>query len=893
MGPSRLEYLFNPRSLAVFGASDSGRSVGSRVYMNLLEGGFDGPIFPINPKYDKIGDRLCYSSIADVDEKVDLAIIATPAASAAGIIRQCGQAGIRNAIVLSAGFGESGGEGKALDAELMEAARQSNVRFMGPNCVGLVRPWLNLNATFLKSSTPSGGLALISQSGALCSAISDWAEPHHLGFSTLFSMGNASDIGFGDALKFLATDPKTKAILLYVEGVRHARSFISSLRLAARIKPVVVLKAGRHAQSSKAANTHTGALIGSDAVFDAVLERAGAVRVDSFAQLFAAAEILSSNTRASGNRLGIITNGGGAGVLAADRACDLHVDLPQPDAKTLSTLDTMLPAYWSKANPVDILGDAPPDVFASAVTACLADPQFDGVLVMLTPQAMTDASAAARAVVDAVPSHNKKPILACWMGETSVAEARQILSANGIADFHTPELAVEAFSHLARHAQNRKLALQTPDPLSQNNVPDIDGARRIIRAALADNRSMLTDNESKQILQAFDIPVNLPLVANSLAEAIAAAKCLGYPVAVKINATGISHKSDVGGVRLNIRDDDGLAAAWSEVTTNTKAAVPDAQVHGVTVESMIQTRLGRELLVGTSRDAVFGPTILFGAGGTLVEVLRDSAVSLPPLNEVLANRLIDRTRVSRLLAAFRDQPAVDRDAVVQVLQQISDLLCELPEIEELDINPLFAGPDGVIGMDARIRVSEQKPDTGRYDHMAIVPYPRNLVQTFDLGDGTVLTIRPIRPEDAESEQKFVRDLSSQVKQFRFMYTLDELSPIMLARFTQIDYDREMALVALTEEDGKPVQQGVARYAINQDERSCEFAIVVSDRHQHRGIGTRLMRSLMDAARSHGLSVMEGTVLSTNKDMLQLMSELGFTTKRVDEDPSLVAVERQL
>ena len=404
MGPSRLEYLFNPRSLAVFGASDSGRSVGSRVYMNLLEGGFDGGIFPINPKYNSIGDRLCYSSIADVDEKIDLAIIATPADTVAGIIRQCGKAGIRNAIVLSAGFGESGGKGKALDAELMEAARQSNVRFMGPNCVGLVRPWLNLNATFLKSSTPRNGLALISQSGALCSAISDWAEPHHLGFSTLFSLGNASDIGFGDALKFLATDPKTKAILLYVEGIRHARSFISSLRLAARIKPVVVLKAGRHAQSSKAANTHTGALIGSDAVFDAALERAGAVRVDSFAQLFAAAEILSSNTRASGNRLGIITNGGGAGVLAADRAGDLHVDLPQPDAKTLSTLDTVLPAYWSKANPVDILGDAPPEAFAAAVTACLADPQFDGVLVMLTPQAMTDASGAARAVVEAVPS---------------------------------------------------------------------------------------------------------------------------------------------------------------------------------------------------------------------------------------------------------------------------------------------------------------------------------------------------------------------------------------------------------------------------------------------------------------------------------------------------------
>lgn len=893
MGPSKLEHLFNPRSIAVFGASDSGRSVGSRVFANLLAGGFEGPIIPINPKYQEVGGKRCFSTVTELAEPIDLAVIATPATTVAGIVRQCGEAGIRNAIVLSAGFGEARGNGKSLEAELIEAAGQANIRFMGPNCVGLVRPWLSLNATFLKSSTPKGGLALVSQSGALCSAISDYAEPHHLGFSTLFSLGNATDIGFGDVLRFLATDPETKSILLYIEGIRNARSFISALRLAARVKPVLVLKAGRHDKSSMAANTHTGALIGSDAVFDAALERAGAVRVDTFGQLFAAAEILSSNKRAAGNRLGIITNGGGAGVLAADRTGDMHLDLPDPSPATLAALDAVLPAYWSKGNPVDILGDAPPEHFGTALATCLDDPQFDGVLVMLTPQAMTDARAAAEAVIKAIPDGNRKPVLACWMGESSVDEARYLLSASGIPDFHTPERAVEAFSYLARHERNRKLALQMPDPLSDTRAPDVEAARTIVEAALADGRTMLSDIESKAVLQAFHIPVNRAVAADSLDRAKSIAADLGYPVAVKIDSPQISHKSDIGGVRLSIMDENELATAWTEVIANARIALPDAEIRGVTVESMISMRNGRELVVGSSRDPVFGPTILFGAGGTMVEVLRDSAVSLPSLNTVLANRLINRTRVSRLLADFRGKPAVDREAVVEVLLRVSDLVCELPEIDELDINPLLATPDGVIGMDARIGVSRQPAGAGRYDHLAIQPYPRHLEQKRDLADGTPLIIRPIRPEDAESERRFVRDLSDQAKKFRFMHALDELSPTMLARFTQIDYDREMALVAFTLEEGRPVQQGVARYSINRDDASCEFAIVVSQKRRNQGIGTALMNALIEAARKHGLTVMEGTVLAENKKMLILMEELGFSRKRSQDDPTLVVVERRL
>jgi acetyltransferase len=893
MRPSQLDALFNPKGIAVFGASESGRSAGSLVFSNLLKSGFEGPLVPVNPKYETVAGRRCYPSIDEVGDDLDLAVIATPADTVGGIIRQCGEAGIGHAIVISAGFGETGAEGRAREAELLDIARRAGVRFMGPNCVGLVRPWNNMNATFLKAATPQGRLALVSQSGALCSAISDWAEPHHLGFSALVSLGNSVNVDFGDVLLFLANDRKTDAILLYVEGVRHARTFVSALRAAARLKPVIVLKAGRHNQSSKAAHTHTGALIGSDSVFDAALERAGAVRVETFGQLFAAAEILSAGKRSAGPRLGIVTNGGGAGVLAADRAGDLGLDLAQPSAKTLDTLNAVLPPYWSNGNPVDILGDAKPETYGTAVRASIEDSNFDGVLVMLTPQAMTEADDAARAMLDGIPKGTRKPVLACWMGETSVASARDLLSGAGVPDFTTPERAVEAFSYLTRHELNRRLALETPGPLSELDPPDLEGARMIIAGALAEGRDMLSDIESKAVLRAFRIPVNTTLEADSPSKALIAAETVGFPVAMKINSPQITHKSDVGGVRINIMDAGDVRSAYREMVEAVEAARPDAEIRGVTVEAMARVEDARELVVGANRDPIFGPSILFGAGGTMVEVLRDSAVSLPPLNEVLANRLINRTRVSRLLDAFRERPAVDRRAVIDVLLRISDLVCELPEVEEFDINPLFAGPGGVLAVDARIRIRRPPANIGRYDHMAICPYPHHLVQMGFLADGTPLTIRPIRPEDAESEQAFVRELSDEARQMRFMHALEELTPAMLARFTQIDYSLEMALIAVTEEAGKPVQQGVARYVINPDETSCEFAIVVSDKRQHQGLGTKLMVALMDAARDHGLTLMEGTVLAKNQPMLQLMTDLGFKKSRSEEDRDLYVVERWL
>jgi len=892
MFTSPLSPLFDPRSIAVFGASESG-SVASQVFSNLLAGGFKGPIHPINPKHKTVRGKPAFKSLAELDEHVDLAIIATPAKTVPGIIRACGEAGTKNAIVISAGFREAGEEGKRLEAELISAAKHAGVRFIGPNCVGLVRPWLGLDGTFLCSGTPKGGLALVSQSGALISAIADYAAPHDLGFSALVSLGNSVDVGFGPTLNFLASDPKTEAILLYVEGILDAKSFLSALRIAARSKPVIVLKSGRHIQSSKAANTHTGALIGSDTVFDAAISRAGAVRATTFGQLFAAAEILASHKRTRGSRLGIITNGGGAGVLAADRAGDLRVEIPAPSEATVKALDKILPQYWSRSNPVDILGDARPEQFAEAIKTCLKDENFDGVLVMLTPQAMTDASAAAKAVAKAIPRGNRKPVLACWMGEASVAEGRSLLSASHVPDFNTPEAAVEAFSYLGQHQRRQLLALEVPGPLGETGTPDLEGARMIIDGALRSGRSMLSDIESKAILRAFHIPTTMTLEAASAAGALVAAETVGFPVALKINSPQITHKSDVGGVMLGIPNAHDVKAAFRKITCTAKELRPDADVRGVTVERMAQVDDARELVIGASRDPVFGPVIMFGAGGTMVEILRDNAVSLPPLNEVLANRLIDRTNVSRLLEAFRDRAAVDREAVIDVLMRVSDMICELPEITELDINPLYAGPEGVLAVDARIGIARPPIKDGPYDHMAIHPYPRHLVNEDHLSDGTPLTIRPIRPEDAENEVDFMRRLSPQAKRFRFMGTVSELSPQMLARFTQIDYRTEMAFVAMVGEPGDQMQVGVARYAINPDGKSCEFAIVVSDEIQHQGIGTRLMKALMEAGRDHGLIMIEGTVLVDNTPMLNLMEELGFSIRRDPDDRSVVIVERSL
>jgi len=880
-----LERLFAPRSIALFGASVRPEAVGGRVFENLVAGGFKGPLYPINPRRTEIAGHKAYPSLAAIGKPVDLAVFATPAETIPGLMRECGEQGVRGAIVLSAGFGEADGAGAHLLKALMQEVRRYGIRLIGPNCLGMLAPHLGINATFSKNQAAPGSLALVSQSGAICAAILDWAAGRRVGFSTIVSLGIQADVDFGQILDYLALDPQTRGILLYVEGVHHPRAFVSGLRVAARFKPVIVVKAGRHEAGSRAAMSHTGSLVGSDDVFDAALRRAGAVRAMSIEQLFAAAELLSSHHRVSGNRLVMVTNAGGPGVMAADRAAELGVEVAALADGTAGRLADVLPAAWSHANPVDILGDATPERYQAALAACLEDPGLDGLLVMLTPQAMTDPLEVAQAVSTSA-GESKKPVLTCWMGDQQVRAAREHLSQAGIPTFESPEASVEAFAYLASHHANQRMLLHVPGPLSREIEPDVDGGRLIVEGALAEGRSTLSTHESKAVLAAFGIPVMPGMEARSPNEALVAAQNIGFPVAMKITSPQISHKSDVGGVRLNISSAHDVRSVYREMVKQAQEAEPEADVRGVLVEKMYRRPHGRELLVGVIRDVVFGPVVTFGAGGTEVEILRDRAVALPPLNSFLARDMIRRTKVSKLLGAFRNMPSAQLDAVVDVLLRVSGMVCEIPHIQELDINPLMADESGVVALDARMIVAYPPPHQGRYDHVAIHPYPRHLETAFQLADGTDIVIRPIRPEDAEIEQAFIRNLSPESRYFRFMRSLAELTPEMLVRFTQIDYDRELALIGTMRRDGHEVEIAVGRYVTNPDGRTSEFALVVADEWRHRGIGSRIIQGLIAHARTKGLMEMTGEVLTTNEPMLHMMRRLGFSIYPSPEDPGI-------
>lgn len=892
MGAHFLDRLFTPTSIAVYGASECQDAVGGRVFDNLREGGFSGPIYAINLKYKELYQQPCYSSITEIKQPVDLVVIATPAKTIPEVIRACGEHGVRAVIIISAGFNGSNRDAAELKKSMLTIAHQYQIRILGPNCLGLIRPDSGLNATFSKNTAKAGQLALISQSGALCTSILDWAMTHDIGFSAIVSLGDAADIDFGDLLDYLAQDPHTSSILLYVEGVRDARRFMSGLRIAARMKPVVVIKSGRHIEGSRAALTHTGAMVGADDVFDAALQRAGVVRAMSIEQLFSASELLATTHRVKGNRLAIVTNGGGLGVMAIDRAIDLGVAIADLSDDTIKQLNENLPAQWSHSNPVDLMGDANAERYKSAVTSCLLDPAVDGVLVMLSPQAMTDTVACALAVIEA-QKINEKPILACWMGEQQVAEANRLFSQHHVPSFPNPESSVEAFSYLASFHHNQQLLMQVPSPLISQREPDIESARLIIDSVLSQKRGVLTIRESKALLHAFHIPVTQTIVCDSASDALISAELLGFPVAMKIHSLDITHKSDVGGIRLNINNAHAVRSTFHELMEEVHEKDPDARIDGVTIEPMYSPPHGRELMIGVISDPIFGPTITFGAGGVQVEVLRDRAVALPPLNKLLAEKMISQTRIAKLLSNFRNLPAVNMPALVQVLCRVSEMVCELPQIKELDINPLIADENGVMALDARIVIERVSPSRNRYSHMAVHPYPSHLVSQLQLADGQDITIRPIRPEDASLEQSFVRELSPQSKYFRFMQGLNELTQQMLVRFTQLDYNRELALIAVLNEHHKEVELGVVRYIINPDGESCEFALVVADKWQHKGIGSHLMNALINAAHQRGIKLMEGEILANNKNMLKLMTSLGFSLETCADDSGIKKARKQL
>ena len=892
MGQHYLSTLFSPRSVAVIGASERAGAVGEIVFRNMLEGAFKGALYPVNPAHETIQGMKSYASIGDIGAPVELAVICIRAENVPDIIEDCGKHGVRAAVVLSAGFSEVGSHGAALERTMLSNAKTYGVRIIGPNCLGIIRTGIGLNATFFKGAVKPGNLALVSQSGALCTAILDWASGNDIGFSSVVSMGGAADADFGEILDYLASDPDTGSILIYVEGIRKARGFMSALRAAARSKPVFVIKVGRHEAGSKAVMSHTGALVGSDDVFDAALRRAGVVRVESIGGLFSAAKTLASRHRYSGNRLAIITNGGGPGVMAIDRAVDLGVAVATLSAETIERLNQVLPATWSHGNPVDIIGDATPERYRNAVSICMEDEGVDGALVILTPQAMTQPLEVAQSLLATAESINK-PLLTCWMGGAQVSSGNALFVQAGIPSFRTPDAAVDAYSYITAFYRNQRLLAQSPEPLSHMDAPDVEGARMLIETVLSERRRVLSEMESKALLAAFRIPVTSTVVARSPGEAMLMAQEFGFPVAMKINSPDITHKTDAGGVKLNVMNAASVRAAFNDIISEVKKNRPEAHLDGISIQPMAIRPNGRELMVGVISDPVFGPVISFGAGGTMVEVLGDRAVALPPLNNFLVNELIAGTRVSRLLRAFRHLPPVRMEALESLLLRISEMVCELPWLKEMDINPLILDEHGAVAVDARVVVDYAPVSADRYAHMAIYPYPAHLVTHWQLPDGTGITIRPIRPEDAEIEQEFVRNMSDEAKYFRFMSAVQELSEAMLARFTQLDYDRELALIAVTLENGREVEVGVCRYVINPDKESCEFALAVADKWQHKSIGHKLMGSLMDAARGKGLRNMQGEVLANNRNMLKLVTTLGFTIQSSEEEPGIMRINKVL
>ena len=868
------------------GASDVPGTLGDVLRRNLERAGFKGEVRYVNPGHAEIAGQAAWPSVRDLPgPPADLAIIATPALTVPDVVSQCGAMGVRGAIVVSAGFRDGGDAGRALEAELRLSARRAGVRFLGPHSLGVIRTDLGLNAACGPDQPPHGRLALVSESGALCAAMIDWSRSRRVGFSTVISTGVSADIGLNEILDFLVHDAATDSIMLYVEGIQDARRFMSALRAAARVKPVVVMKSGRHAESAGAAAFHTGALVGADDVFDAAMRRAGVLRVRDLSDFFTAAATLGAGVRVRGRRLAIVSNAGGPGALAADHASDRRLQVPRLGDETARQLQPLVFAGDGHANPVYVRADIDAAHYAETVRAVLDEGNVDALLAILSPYALTDPASLAGQLTALAEGH-AKPVFTCWMGGASVASSREIFAAHRIPNYSTPEFAVDAIAALALHSANQAQLLQVPEPLEPTSAPDRATAQAIIDAALDAGREWLDPAESKGVLAAFGVPVLQSVPAKSASEAARAARKAGFPVAMKILSPDIPHKTDVGGVRLGLTDEATVRRAYRAMLGEVARARPDAKLEGVLIEPMYGHGRGRELMIGVVRDPVFGPAVSFGLGGLLVEVVRDRAVALPPLNSFLVQDLVRRTRAGIALQPLRGAPAADEAAVEAMLLRVSELVCEMPDIGTLDMNPVIVTASGAVVVDARLGVLRRNPAARPYDHMAIHPYPSGLVERVALEGGTMATIRPIRPEDAAIEAAFVHGLSEQSRFMRFMFAIHDLTPAQLSRFAQIDYDREMALIAVLDAPDGERQIGVARYITLEDGETCEFAIVVADDWQGRGLARRLFALLIDTARNRRLKVMTGVTLRENSRMLDLARAKGFAVRMDDEDPTL-------
>ena len=911
-----LDSLFKPASIALVGASKRSGSVGAVVARNLFNAGFAGPVMPLHPKHGAIEGVLAYNAVADLPLAPDLAVIATPPDSVPGLIAELGARGTRGAVVITAGFGEGGSDtGAGRRQAMLQAARPHLLRIVGPNCLGIMVPGMGINASFSHLAPPAGDLAFLTQSGALVTAMLDWATPRGIGFSHIVSLGDMSDVDFGDMLDYLTLDSATRAILLYVESVTHARKFMSAARAAARAKPVIVIKGGRHAESAKAAASHTGALAGSDAVYDAAFSRAGMLRVSTLEELFDAAETLAAlgplaTTRMRGDRLAILTNGGGMGVLATDALIDGGGRLASLSPETIARLDEALPPTWSHGNPIDIIGDAPGSRYAAALEALLDDPGSDAILVMNCPTAVASSSEAAEAVVSSLEGRRHRPVFTAWLGDAAVRDSRQRFARAQLPTYDTPEQAVRAFMHLVQYRRNQAILTETPPSLPNHFSPDSQAARSVIDNALQADRSWLTEPEAKAVLAAYGIPVLATETAATPVDAAARAEKIGVPVALKILSPDITHKSDLGGVVLDLDGGKAVQAAAEAMQARIRKAMPEARQEGFIVEAMCKRPGAHELILGVVADAQFGPAILFGQGGTGVEVIRDKALALPPLNMNLAHALMARTRVFRLLEGYRDRPAADLESIALALINLAQLAADLAEVVEVDINPLLADSGGVVALDARIRVEAVSGAVAQNPaaRLAIRPYPKALEQTLRLSDGQSVFLRPIRPEDAPYLQSSFHALTPEDVRLRFFTAMSDLSDTMAKRMSQIDYDREMALIAIDpvsqdSDDAAPAASaegreppnmlGGVRLIADPDNVKAEFSIIVRSDVQRRGLGAALMQRLLDYAASRGIAEVWGQVLADNRGMLALARRLGFTLSHLPDEPDVMKVTKSM
>ncbi len=886
---SHLQVMFDPKTIALIGASEEERTIGRAILENLLQSK-ERRIFPVNPSKSSLLDRECYPSIAAVPAQVELAVIATPARSVPKVVEECGRAGVAGIVVISAGFKEIGAEGTALERELDGFRKKYGMRIMGPNCLGFVRPVRGLNATFLRGNPPPGNIAFISQSGALGSAILDWAVSAGIGFSMFASLGSMLDVDFGDLIDFLGTDEATSSILIYMESVGNARKFMSAARGFACRKPIIILKPGRFAESARAAHSHTGALAGDDAVYEAAFKRAGVVRVGEIAELFDAAEVLDSQKLPAGPRLAIVTSAGGPGVMATDALMHLGGELASLSPESINQLSAFLPSYWSKANPVDVLGDATVARFVQALTICLGDPLVDAVLIIYVPMDSAPSTLLAQAVADSAKKTGKT-VIATWMGAEDVEAGRRIFVENSIPTFDTPEEAVRTYVNMCRYKRRLDQLYEVPGELPAHQAPVKEHLQDLIKRVRKEGRTLLNEAESKDFLLTYRIPVTMAQVAPDPEAAACIADQVGYPVVIKIVSPDISHKSDVGGIIMGIDSRTELQEAYEKLLQRVRKRAPAAAIAGVAVEKMA-TDIDYELILGAKKDRDFGTVILFGMGGTMAEFIKDFSIGLPPLNQPLAKMLIRDTKVYKILQGFRGKPAADFEALEAILVNFSNLIVDFPEIAEIDINPLAIGNGQACALDARIILDKDYDPNGcsPYPHLIITPYPTKYTTPWQLADGTAVVLRAIRPEDEPAEHEMLASLSQETLRKRFFSVIKDISHEWLTLFCNIDYDRHMALIAETEEKGKKSMIAVARLIMNQDATSGEVAVLVKEKFQGKRLGSKLVELLIGVARERGLEDIRADVLADNEKMLEVFKRLGFATHWVPGGMSEVVLK---